>query len=39
VGREERLQRLEASNPDLCEQRPCKGPVAITQMPLYATSR
>jgi hypothetical protein len=31
VGIEERLQRLEAANPDLCEQRPCKGPVAMTQ--------
>ena len=28
---EERLQRLEAANPDLCEQRPCQGPVAMTQ--------
>jgi hypothetical protein len=31
VGIEDRLQRLEAANPDLCEQRPCKGPVAVTQ--------
>jgi hypothetical protein len=31
VGIEERLQRLEAANPDLCEQRPCKEPVAMTQ--------
>ena len=31
MGIEERLQQLEASNPDLCEQRPCKGPVAMTQ--------
>jgi hypothetical protein len=31
VGIEDRLQRLEAANPDLCEQRPCKGPVAMTQ--------
>jgi hypothetical protein len=31
VGIEERLQRLEAANPDLCEQRPCQGPVAMTQ--------
>ena len=28
---EERLQQLEAANPDLCEQRPCTEPVAITQ--------
>ena len=31
MGIEERLQRLEAANPDLCEQRPCQGPVAMTQ--------
>jgi hypothetical protein len=31
VGIEERLQRLEAANPDLCEQRPCQEPVAMTQ--------
>ena len=31
MGIEERLQRLEAANPDPCEQRPCQGPVAMTQ--------
>ena len=31
MGIEERLQRLEAANPDLCEQRPCKGPITMTQ--------
>ena len=31
MGIEERLQRLEAANPDLCEQRPCQGPVTMTQ--------
>ena len=25
------MQQLEAANPDLCEQRPCQGPVAMTQ--------
>ena len=25
------MQRLEAANPDLCEQRPCKGPITMTQ--------
>jgi hypothetical protein len=36
VGIEERLQRLEATNPDLCEQRQCQGPVAMTQKRLMA---
>jgi hypothetical protein len=31
VGIEERLRKLEAANPDLCEQRPCQEPVAMTQ--------
>ena len=31
MGIEERLQQLEAANPDLCEQRPCKGPITMTQ--------
>ena len=31
MGIEDRLQRLEAANPDLCEQRPCQEPVAMTQ--------
>jgi len=31
VGIEDRLRRLEAANPDLCEQRPCQGPVTMTQ--------
>jgi hypothetical protein len=31
VGIEERLQQLEAANPDLCEQRSCQEPVAMTQ--------
>jgi hypothetical protein len=31
VGIEDRLRRLEAANPDLCEQRPCQEPVAMTQ--------
>jgi hypothetical protein len=31
VGIEERLQRLEAAKPDLCEQRPCREPIAMTQ--------
>jgi hypothetical protein len=26
-----RLRRLEDANPDLCEQRPCKGPVTWSQ--------
>jgi hypothetical protein len=34
VGIEDRLRRLEATNPDLCEQRPCKEPVAMTQQRL-----
>ncbi len=25
------MQQLEAANPDLCEQRPCQEPVAMTQ--------
>ena len=28
---EDRLRRLEDANPDLCEQRPCQEPVAMTQ--------
>jgi hypothetical protein len=36
VGIEERLQRLEAANPDLCERRPCKGPITTTQKRLMA---
>ena len=31
MGIEERLLQLEAANPDLCEQRPCKGPITKTQ--------
>jgi hypothetical protein len=31
VGIEERLQQLEAANPDLYEQRSCQEPVAMTQ--------
>ena len=31
MGIEDRLRRLEAANPDLCEQRPCKGPITMTQ--------
>ena len=31
MGIEERLQQLEAANPDLCEQRSCQEPVAMTQ--------
>jgi hypothetical protein len=31
VGIEERLRKLEAANPVLCEQRPCKGPITTTQ--------
>jgi hypothetical protein len=26
-----RLKRLEEANPDLCERRPCKGPITISQ--------
>ena len=33
---EERLQQLEAANPDLCEQRPCQEPVAMTQKRLMS---
>lgn len=28
---EDRLRRLEDANPDLCESRPCKGPITMTQ--------
>ena len=28
---EDRLRRLEAANPDLCERRPCKGPITTSQ--------
>jgi hypothetical protein len=31
VGIEDCLRRLEAANPDLCERRPCKGPITITE--------
>ena len=31
MGIEDRLRRLETANPDLCEQRPCKGPITMTQ--------
>jgi hypothetical protein len=31
VGIEDRLRRLEDANPDLCERRPCKGPVTWSQ--------
>ena len=31
MGIEERLQQLEAANPDLYEQRSCQEPVAMTQ--------
>jgi hypothetical protein len=31
VGIKNRLRRLEAANPDLCEQRPCKGPITMSQ--------
>jgi hypothetical protein len=31
VGIEERLRKLEAANPVVCEQRPCKGPITTTQ--------
>ena len=31
MGIEERLRKLEAANPDLCQQRPCKGPITMTQ--------
>jgi hypothetical protein len=27
----DRLKRLEAANPKLCERRPCKGPITMTQ--------
>jgi hypothetical protein len=27
----DRLKRLEAANPELCEGRPCKGPVTMSQ--------
>ena len=30
------MRRLEATNPDLCEQRQCQGPVAMTQKRLMA---
>jgi hypothetical protein len=28
---EDRLRRLEEANPDLCEGRPCRGPIVFTQ--------
>jgi hypothetical protein len=28
---EDRLRRLEDANPDLCEGRPCRGPIVFTQ--------
>jgi hypothetical protein len=31
VGIEDRLRRLEDANPDLCERRPCKGPITMSQ--------
>ena len=31
MGIEDRLRRLEAANRDLCEQRPCQEPVAMSQ--------
>jgi hypothetical protein len=31
VGIEDRLRRLEDANPDLCEGRPCKGPITMSQ--------
>jgi hypothetical protein len=31
MGIKDRLQRLEEANPDLCERRPCKGPVTWSQ--------
>jgi hypothetical protein len=31
VGIEDRLRRLEVANRDLCEQRPCKGPITWSQ--------
>ena len=31
MGIEDRLRRLEDANPDLCERRPCKGPITMSQ--------
>jgi hypothetical protein len=31
VGIKDRLRRLEAANPNLCERRPCKGPITMSQ--------
>jgi hypothetical protein len=31
VAIEDRLRRLEDANPDLCERRPCKGPITMSQ--------
>ena len=31
MGIKDRLRRLEDANPDLCEGRPCKGPVTWSQ--------
>ena len=31
MGIEDRLRRLEDANPDLCEGRPCKGPITMSQ--------
>ena len=31
MGIEGRLKRLEAANPKLCEARPCKGPITMSQ--------
>ena len=31
MGIEDRLRRLEDANPDLCEGRPCKGPITTSQ--------
>jgi hypothetical protein len=31
VAIEDRLRRLEHANPDLCERRPCKGPITMSQ--------
>ena len=31
MGIKDRLQRLEAANPNLCERRPCKGPITMSQ--------
>ena len=31
MGIKDRLRRLEAANPNLCERRPCKGPITMSQ--------